>query len=275
MIDNNPLRQYFRRPALYLRLPSGGKFYPVGAIDMPENGELPVYPMTAIDEITTKTPDALYNGVAVTEIIKSCIPSIKDPWAVPAVDLDPILVAIRAASGDGDLELESICPKCSENSKYGINLSAILQTYKAGDYSTPLTLGELKIKFKPLSYKEINEANLVQVDLQRAMIQSTMIEDEAQKVKESSKILAAINDITIKILAKSIEHIQTPNSTVTENQFILDYLQNCDRLSFEKIKEVNIKLRESTETKPLNIKCVSCEHGYEQPFVLNVSDFFA
>jgi hypothetical protein len=50
----NPLKQYFRRPAIYLRLPSNGKFYSQGAIDLPDNKEIPVYPMTAIDEITTK-----------------------------------------------------------------------------------------------------------------------------------------------------------------------------------------------------------------------------
>ena len=76
----NPLKQYFRRPAIYLRLPSEGKFYSQGAIDLPENKEIPIYPMTAIDEITTKTPDMLFNGTAVIEIIKSCVPNIKNPW---------------------------------------------------------------------------------------------------------------------------------------------------------------------------------------------------
>ena len=68
----NPLSKQFRRPSLYFKLPSGGKFYQPGAIDLPDNKELPVYPMTAIDEITSKTPDALYNGTAVVDIIKSC-----------------------------------------------------------------------------------------------------------------------------------------------------------------------------------------------------------
>lgn len=274
MIDN-PLKQYFRRPALYLKLPSKGNFYPEGAIDLPENGEVPVYPMTAIDEITTKTPDALYNGVAVTDIIKSCVPAIKNPWLMPAVDLDPILVAIRAASGDGNLELESTCPKCSESSSYGVNLSGVLQTYTPGDYDTPLDLGELKIKFKPLSYKQINDANIAQTELQRAMIQATSIEDEDTKLKESSKLLIAVNNITLSIMSESIQHIKTPTMIVDNKDHILDFLKNCDRNSYEKIKSVSIELRASTETKPLKLKCISCSHDYEQPFVLNVSDFFA
>ena len=70
---NNPLRQYFRRPAVFISLPSGGEGYGPDDIEFEDenNLELPVYPMTAIDEITTKTPDALFNGTATVEIIKS------------------------------------------------------------------------------------------------------------------------------------------------------------------------------------------------------------
>ena len=63
-MQNNPLRQFFRRPAVFFKLPSGGKNYAPGVLDMPENEEFPVYPMTAIDEISMRTPDALFNGSA-------------------------------------------------------------------------------------------------------------------------------------------------------------------------------------------------------------------
>ena len=56
---NNPLETYFRQPSIYIKLPSGGKHYPMGAIEFNENSELAVYPMTAKDEIKMKTPDAL------------------------------------------------------------------------------------------------------------------------------------------------------------------------------------------------------------------------
>ena len=55
---------------------------------MPENRELPVYPMTAIDEITYRTPDALFNGQAVVNVIHSCVPNIKNAWEIPGTDLD-------------------------------------------------------------------------------------------------------------------------------------------------------------------------------------------
>ena len=89
----NPLTQYFRQPSIYIKLPSQGNYYPAGAIEMPQNGELPVLPMTAIDEITYRTPDALFSGQAVINVIQSCIPAIKDAWAIPSIDIDTILVA--------------------------------------------------------------------------------------------------------------------------------------------------------------------------------------
>ena len=73
MSSNNPLTQYFRQPAIYVKLPSNGNFYPESSIDLAVNGEYPVLPMTAIDEITYRTPDALFNGQAVVSVIQSCL----------------------------------------------------------------------------------------------------------------------------------------------------------------------------------------------------------
>ena len=86
----NPLKQFFRQPALYLKLPSDGQFWEAGSLDLPPNKELPVLPMTAIDEITYRTPDALFNGSAVVNVIQSCIPGIKNAWKTPSVDLTSI-----------------------------------------------------------------------------------------------------------------------------------------------------------------------------------------
>ena len=98
MNTNNPLRQYFRQPAIYIKLPSQGKYYPPGTLNSSVTGEYPVYPMTAIDEITYRTPDAMFNGQATVNVIQSCVPDIKDAWQMPAIDMDTVLVAIRIAS---------------------------------------------------------------------------------------------------------------------------------------------------------------------------------
>jgi len=273
-IENNPLRQYFRRPAVFVKLPSGGKNYPLGVIDLPESGEVAVFPMTAIDEITTKTPDALFNGTAVVELIKSCIPSIKNPWLINSNDLDAILIAIKSASGGNELEIESQCPSCENISDYTINLIQILGNMKAGDYDKLLPLGELQIKFKPLSYKEMNEASLGQFEVQRSFVEIENEPDQEVKNKKGQEALKKVTELTMKILSKAIEYVKTPNTQVKDENFIFDYLKNCDKNNFVTIRDYHAELKAKTELPPLNIKCPSCSHEYKQPFTLNATDFF-
>ena len=275
-LNNNPLKQYFRRPSIYLKLPSGGK-YPPNILNMPESGELPVYPMTAIDEITSKTPDALYNGTAMTDIIKSCIPNIIDPWLISSVDLDAILIAIKAASGGNDLEIESTCPSCSESSKYGINLLLLLTTLTAANYENTMEINELHIKFKSLTYKELNQTKISQFEVQRILagLESNTNTDDTIRIEKTQLAIKSIVELTIALISNSIEYVETPNSKVTDKEFIMDYLTNCDKQSYIAIRDFNTKLKAEAEIKPLAIKCIKCGHEYSQPFTLNITDFFA
>jgi len=293
-MENNPLRQYFRRPAVYLKLPSGGKEYQSSVLVLPDSGEFPVYPMTAIDEITARTPDALFNGVAVVDLIKSCVPDIKDPWGINSNDLDSILIAIRAASGSDAFELESECRECKEKTSYNINLAGILSTLRPADYSQELAIRDLKIKFKPLTYKEMNEGALGQFDIQKTMsallsapIQQNYsfdpnnpqpAQDDPELVKQREKLihdaLEKTTHLTMELLANTVDYIKTPQALVSENEFILDFLKNCDRETYNAIREYNAKLKSETDLKPLDVKCPHCNHEYQQSFTLNPTDFF-
>ena len=274
MTTANPLKQFFRRPALYLKLPSGGKGYSEGIIDFPDNGELPVFPMTAIDEITSRTPDALYNGVAIVEIIKSCVPAIKDPWQVLSIDLDPILVAIRIATNGQAMEIDSPCPKCDETSKFDINLSALLAGFSSGDYDTTIKMNDLIIKFRPLKYKEVNKVGENQFEIQKQFMQIDAMEDPIEKTVKTNQIIQVLNQLTGEMLVDAIEYIKTPSDTVFEKDFIREYLNNCDKNTYNILRDKNVELRKSNEIKPLEVKCLHCEHEHEQSFNINITNFF-
>ncbi len=272
---NNPLKQYFRRPAIYIKLPSEGKYYTSDVLTTQEINEIPVYPMTAIDEITTKTPDALFNGTVIVELIKSCIPDIKDPWKINNIDLDTILIGIKVASTGNSLELESQCPACKNTATYAIDLNMVLSGLSSPNYNQTLDIRELKVKFTPLAYKEINEANLAQFDLQRLLVDVENEKDPIVKEDKSQKGLKAITELTIKLISKTIDYIETPDgSKVSEKEFIEDFLKNCDKDTFNLVKDYNAELKAQTNLKPLALQCGECNHQYEQPFTLNVSDFF-
>lgn len=273
-IENNPLKQYFRRPSIHIKLPSGGKYYDSGVLSIPPTGELPVYPMTAIDEITAKTPDALFNGTAVTDIIKSCLPDIKDPWLLNNVDLDAVLIGVRVASNGSEMELESTCPACNTTSNYGINLFNTLSTLRPGDYDKPLQVNDLSIKFKPLTYRSMNEAGLGQFEIQRAFASIEQSTDDTERTKRSQEALKSVTKLTIKILTEAIEYIETPTSRVDEKKFIEEFLSNCDKNTYVTVRDHNAELKAKSEIQPLKMQCVECKHEYEQQFTLSATDFF-
>jgi hypothetical protein len=275
MTPNNPLSQYFRQPSIYIKLPSGGQFYPPGALDMPINGELPVLPMTAIDEITYRTPDALFNGQAVVSVIESCVPSIRNAWHIPSMDIDTVLTAIRIASYGHNMEFETKCTHCGADSTRTIDLRSILDRIKTPDYNKTIASGDVEIIFRPMSYKNLNDNNLMQFEEQKLLsILPNAEMSEAEKGQRLAEALKKITDITVVALAQSIQAIRTPGSLVTEGEYIVDFLKNCDRKLFNKIRDHIVQTKAQGEIPPLTINCDECKKDYEQIMTLDLSNFF-
>lgn len=271
----NPLKSYFRTPALHLKLPSGGKHWPLGSLDMPPTNEIPVLPMTAIDEITYRTPDALFNGSAIVSVIQSCCPNIKNAWAAPSMDITAVLIAIRLASFGNDLEISSTCPNCQTVSDYTTELQDAMNQLRTPDFDTPIRHGDLEIYFRPVSYKVQNEINIKQFEQQRTIVQvrnSDMPEEEQSKILNTA--LQEITKLTVDILASNIAAIRTPTALVSESEFIREFVANCDRNIFGEIRDHAVAIREQSEIPPLNVKCSNCEHEYQQPIVLDATNFF-
>jgi hypothetical protein len=275
MQQPNPLSQFFRQPSIHIRLPSGGKFYPTGTINMPPNGELPVLPMTAVDEITYRTPDALFNGSALMSVIKSCIPSIRDPWAMPSTDIDTVLIAIRIASFGHGMDIDTTCPSCKHTDEITLDLRAINDQIRPGDYNKSLSIGNLEFYFKPINYKDVNQNNQVQFEQQQALriVNSDEIE-ESVKVEQLNQSMRVINELTLKTIAQSISAIKTPDALVTEIEYIYEFLNNCDSKLFAQLRDYVIALKQASEIKPIDLTCPECSHKYTQPFTLDMASFF-
>jgi uncharacterized protein with PIN domain len=276
MNPNNPLKQYFRQPAIYIKLPSQGRNYPPETLTMPPTGELPVYPMTAIDEITYRTPDALYNGQATVNVIQSCIPDIKDAWAIPSTDIDTLLIAIRIATHGHNMDFNTVCPACQHESEQTMDLRTVLDSIHIADYDKTIQAGDMEIFFKPLSYRHVNNNNQMQYENQKLlqMLPDAGIPD-AEKMSALSDALKKITDITVVALAQSISVVKTPQALVSEPEFIEEMLKNCNSKLFNQIRDFIIDLKASSEMQPLKLVCSECAHNYEQNITLDMSSFFA
>ncbi len=271
----NPLRQYFRRPSIFLKLPSGGEFWPENAMTPTQNGELPVFPMTAIDEITYRTPDALFNGDAVVSVIQSCIPNIKNAWEIPTTDINAILVAIRIASYGHMLELSTKCPACGTEGDYGLDLRTALDQLTAPDFKQTIKHGDLEFSFQPMTYRQQHMANTLQFEEQKT-IQMIPVSDlpDDEKIRRLNAALKRITELTVSAIKYSVAGIRTPAAFVTETEFIEEFLNNCDRTLFVQVRDHVINLRSSGEFKPMKIKCSECGHEHEQQLTLDMASFF-
>ena len=273
--NSNPLSQFFRQPAIYIRLPSQGKGWPAGSLDLSANSELPVYPMTAMDEITYRTPDALFNGEAVTSVIQSCIPNIRDAWNIPACDLDTILVSIRIASYGNSMDIDTTCPACQSESQYGLDLRTVIDKIRSDDYAKPLVIGDLTMYFRPLNYREITANSVLQFEQQKTVqILSDANTPDENKVQQINRMMRSMMEATVTVLSQSIREIRTPTAVVQETDQILEFMQKCDRAVFTQIKDRVIQMREISEIRPLKMRCQSCQHEYEQAFTLDNARFF-
>jgi hypothetical protein len=271
----NPLKQFFRQPAIYLRLPSDGRFYPDGTLDLPPNKELPIYPMTAIDEITYRTPDALFNGAAVVAVIQSCVPNIKDAWQLPNCDLDTILTAIRIASYGHNLDVDTRCPHCENEATYGLDLRSVMDKLTSPDYNKSITYQDLEIHFKPMNYQQVNENNSLQFEEQKiisAMPDANI--DNAEKLAMLNAALKKITEVTVDALAHSIASVRTPDALVTDYNHIREWLSNSERELFNRIKDHIIDLKKASELQPMVVKCANCEQEFKQSFTLDMANFF-
>ena len=282
MDQTNPLKKYFRQPKIYLRLPSKGKFYPQGALEMPENGELPVYPMTAKDELMIKTPDALLNGQATIDVIKSCIPNLKDPWKMPSIDSDAVLIAIRLATFGDKLDISTKIPNVGEERTFQIDLRTLLDQLVVFNFDPYVQItDDLTVELKPLTYKEFTDNSLKTFEEQRIfrLVNDETIPDD-QKLQAFANSFKKLTDLTIDLVLNSIVSIDTPDGKVSNKAQIKEFFNNVDNSVFEKIMKHLEKMKEGYAIKPFKVVSSpeDVEKGapseYEIPITFDQSNFF-
>jgi hypothetical protein len=276
-INNNPLAKHFRQPSIYLKLPSGGRFYPQGTLDIGATGEIPVYPMTVKDELLLKTPDALMNGTSIAEMIRSCCPSIKDPWTMPLIDLDPVLIAIRLASYGEGMDMTSNCTHCEENNEHTIDLRQILDNLKPiANFDKKNFLGGLVFDIQPQTFQEINTASQIAFEQQKLIstVENSDLTPEEKKAQFEAGF-KKLTDLNIDTLVASIKTITTEDGTVVkEKELIKDYLTHTDRKTYDQVREMVQDILKVNALAAMPVVCTGCEKEYSIKLDFNQSNFF-
>jgi len=277
----NPLQKYFRQPKVYITLPSKGKYYKPGAVELPENGEIPVLPMTAKDELTIKTPDALLNGQATVDVIQSCIPAIKDAWQMPSIDLDAALIGIRIATYGEKLDITTKVPVIGDEREFSVDCRTLLSKLVTAQFDDVIQHNNMTVKIRPLTYREFTNSSMKTFEEQRvfALVNDDTVSDEEKLVK-FNKSFKKLTELTVDTMAKTIVSITVDELEVTDPTHIQEFLQNTEKGFYSAIIEHIESQKEKFTLEPLKVDSSDedVERGapasFTVPITFDQSNFF-
>lgn len=282
--QENPLAMFMRQPKVYISLPSKGQYWPPGSLDLPEDGKLAVYSMTAKDELLLNVPDALMNGQAVVDVIQNCIPNIKNAWEAPNIDLDVILIAIRIASY-GEMMTSPI--KVSEDIEYEykVDLRTVIDGCMQSiswDPVIPIS-SEMTAYVKPLTYRQATKAALQTFETQKIIqLSNDNKMDEDTKTRLFKESFKKLSEATVSMVVDGVFRIDTTQGSTDNSEFIKEFVNNTDKDVFKKIQDHLERLKEQNTIKPIKVPVTEemKEKGItgefiEVPLVFDSSTFFA
>ena len=282
--ESNPLKKYYRQPAIYIKLPSGGQFYNSDSFTKTETGELGVFPMTAKDEMAFKTPDGLINGQSTVDVIESCIPNIKNAWKVVNHDVDVILLAIRIATYGETMDVTGTVPGTNESVTHTVNLPSMLeQVNQVKIVDNFITESGFEIKVRPMDYKTITETQQSAFEQQKqyaALATRTDLDDKT-KGEQFSKNFKKLTEMNFDVLRRSIMQIKTPEGVeVNDQSQIADFLNNVDRKIVTEIQKGLTANRNQAALPPVKMKATEeqikkgAPVNYDMPLTFDAANFF-
>ena len=273
----NPLSKYFRKPSIYVQIPTGGRFNP--EIDKTVLDEIAILPMTAIDEISMQNPDELLNGEALINLIKSCVPSIPEPRNLCNIDAELLYIAIKYATYGKNIEHLHTCTECKEQAEYNIDINNILDRFPEVDLIDPIEYEDLKIYVHPPKLESLTRLALIDVEQARILssIRATAESEEGGEIEMARQFAISFRKVSkqnVDLLISAIDRIETPDEVITDEDIIIEFMNNVPAMI---VKEVNDRVKLVTK-KPEDLTtfefiCEACEHKDKINFELNPVNF--
>ena len=283
MENQSVLAKYKRQPKIYLTLPSGGKWYNDNPMEKSGSGELPIYSMTAKDELLMKTPDALMNGESTVATIKSCCPLISDPWDMPNLDVDAILIAIRIATYGEKMEMEIPITGMKEptTETIEIDLRQVLDSYRGKTWADVVEYNDLKFHLRPLTYKQASALfqNTYENQRMASILQNPNI-SESDKLEAFKEGFKKLSQTTLDTVLGHVVAIETPEGVEENAQAIKEFFDNTDKDTFLAVSDHLDSQRKIWQAKPQKYKTPQeyvdkgAPEEIEVPMIFDQSNFF-
>lgn len=277
--SNSPLAGFYRAPKMYTQIPTAGKYYDEKIIDWPTTDELPIFPMTAKDEMIMKNPDALLNGEAVAQILTSCVPCIKQPRKMVSNDVDTLLIAIQGATYGDEIKVTANCPKCEHENTGEASVEDCLDRMAivSENYKFETSQG-LTIDVKPFLYENTIQAGLANFKSTRSLQALQKVEDEEAQLKAFNENFMSIAGLNFQLVVDSVNSISgtSPDGEdflVTDEESIQEFLENCEASIGTAIEEKIGEINKIGINKKFNLQCEECEEVYETEIAFDPVNF--
>lgn len=304
----NPLLKKIKLPGQRYRMPSRGLFYNDGELDdSVVEGEVEVFSMTSIDEITLRSPEFLFSGEAIEKVFNRCIPEIKKPLKLLTQDIDYLLTCLRIISYGGILPIDARCPKCEEKQEKENNQKleefyAEVET-KAQEQDIPYEIAlqdeQVTERIKKIQAKKAREQTY-HIDLSGILSNNTTeLSDEEYKKyyiilsngqelllaplrldsavmayrfqnEDLSEDLTKVEDYITFVLASRISHIDG----IEDQEMIVEWVKNLPISLKDELNRKTERLSEWGTKFDYNVTCEDCGHERNMNTLLNPITFF-
>ena len=231
--------------------------------------------MTVKDEIILRTPDSLINGTSVVQVIQSCCPNIKNAWDMPSVDVDSTLIAIRIASYGSTMTITAKCPNCGEEHDYDVNLQDTRAKIRMPDYNQTLTVNDLVIKFKPLTYQQVCKIGVMSFEQEKKiqLLANPDVSDEVRNI-EYAKNVEQMIEINNQNVTNCTYSIICDGVEVTDPAYISEYYRNAESMVLRRVQEKIKEFADTVSIKNEDATCTSCKHEFKLIIEFDYSSFF-
>jgi len=235
MTEVNPLLEGLKLPGSIFQLPSRGIFYHNGELDdNVKDGEVHVFPMSALDEINMKNPDQLFSGAAVNTVFAACVKGVKKPSELLSKDVDAIMLFLRTVTYGGQYEFLAHhgCGEFNGTAKplndysYTADIEELIRSMKLIDptvVSTQYTVNlanEQVVKLRPNKYQQVldlikaneNKKEITMEDQQKNLIMMLLgVIESVNGISDPVKIEAWIRKIPSPMVNRIAEKIEKVN----------------------------------------------------------------
>jgi hypothetical protein len=276
----NPLLERFNvmPPATY-KLPSTGALYTNGEIDDDVvDGEVLVYPMTMVDEVTIRSPDMLFQGTAVENVFRRCIPQIRKPMEMLANDVDYLLTCLRVVTYGEFIEISWKCPKCTDaDGKVKTNhvRDPDDKSLPIPENVTPSFMVSLLQFLNETRELDVTSAKL-DVELptgEKVKLRPSTFDDMLKLYQYDTTTMETPEELVDYMMEGIVSVIHTVNG-ISDRELIKEWAVKCEAPSIGFLEKKVHAANDWGNKYEYDFKCKGCGHSNKGSIPLNPVQFF-